>query len=273
MKTITPEGTQNYRLDTMSNKVLQESLLAIMKMLIRDKDNAWRLQTAKQLLEIFEQWKAEHGCKKPRTRRDVRGLDAFRSVAFEDAAPYECADPKTGVTDYVSLFRYLAKTEYPPAVAILESEDMRDVVVLSALIEPASVQLSSLLYELDIALDSLTRQESLREQVLSQAAPILRSSAASRKGLAKAQPLGTDKKKATAAELHKAWRQAAIDYLTRCPNKTLDNAASYIEAAPNLNPPNAKGKKKALATIRDVITGCDKEALAQLSKAPKVRQV
>ena len=273
MKATTPESAQNYRLDTLSNKVLQESLLAMMEMLIRDKDDAWQFQTKTRLSEIFEQWKTEHDRNDPKTRRGVRGLDAFRSVAFEDAAPYECAGPETGVTDYVTLFLHLAKCKYPPVVAILESEDMQNLVAVSALLEPETVQLASLLWQVTLTLDSLTRSESRWRGILTEAGPILRARAASKRGLAKAQPMGAKKKKATATELHHSWKVAATEYLMKFPNKTLDDAATYIETAPSLNPPNANGKRRAFATIRDAIAGCGEDARAQLSKVQKVRQV
>lgn len=269
MTTTYPVVAQPYRLDAMSDAAIRESLFEIMSLLVRDKDETWLHKTKKQLLEIFNQWKAEHGCRNPQARRGVRGLRKYRPIAFEDAAPYECVDPANGVTDYVTLFSYLAQCDYPPVVAMLESEYIQDVVAVSAFIEQESVQLNSLLFELRIAFNTLIRHESQLErwrQILVDAAPTLRSHATTKKNLAAGRSKGAQEKKDRANELHLAWRQAAIDYLKRFPSKTLENTAQYIEGNGSLNP-----MKRACSTIRDVIAGCDKEALIQLSEIEKTK--
>ncbi len=210
------------------------------------------------------QWKDELGTRLPRTRRGAKGLRTYRAITFEEATPYECADPATGVTDYVSLCLHLVKISYPPLDALLESEDFLDVISVSARIEPKSVNTSSLLWVTGMVFRTHVRQSGRDEnfrQLVIDAAPTLKRGHGVLKNLEKGRPTGAQAKKDSAIAIHQQWRKAAIDYLKANPTKTLDNAAHYIHRNANLNQDG-----KAIRTIRDVIKGCDKEARQQLSK-------
>ncbi len=213
---------------------------------------------------MFLAWKAEYGCRKPRTRRGVKGLRLDRPIAFEEATPYECADPASHVTDYASLCLHLAQTEYPPMLALLDSVPIHDAVALAALIEPERVELDSLLWALRISIMALMRHKreaSNFRQLLIDSAPLRRFGVSATKNLAAGRKIGAQAKRNQANVLHEAWQRAAVEYLVKVPSKSLDDAARHIFITPSVNP-----GENALRTIRDAISGCDKLAREQLSK-------
>jgi hypothetical protein len=137
---------------------ISAQLLELILLGLSKHDNEWIDSLAEKLRAIFVQWKDELGTRLPRTRRGAKGLRTYRAITFEEATPYECADPATGVTDYVSLCLHLVKISYPPLDALLESEDFLDVISVSARIEPKSVNTSSLLWVTGMVFRTHVRQ-------------------------------------------------------------------------------------------------------------------
>lgn len=255
--TTTPStiGAQHHILGSMRNADLRNALLEMLSLLIRDKDKAWRKQTEKQLLKIFNQWKTAHGSPTPMTYRGSSVFGQPIPISFEEATPYECA----GVLDYVSFYFVLSRDKYAPLAVLTEIEDIPDLLAVAAMIEPEMTCLDSLLKTIKISLaatvrkhDGLGARNTYLVELMGKMSPLVKRGVNAQRQIADIQPKGAIGNAQKADKRRADIRKWAVDHFNQ------DNFSSYDECAQFLI---SKGVKGTPRTIKTLISGCKKIAV------------
>lgn len=257
MKSARPViGAQHHILGSMSNADLRNALLEMLSLLVRDKDKAWRKQTEKELLKIFNQWKTAHGSRSPKTYRGSTGLGKAIPISFKSATPYECSK---GALDYVSLCFALAHDGYVPLIILTEAEDIPDILAVAAMIEPEMTCLDSLLKTIKISLaatvrkhDGLGARNAYLVELMGKMSPLVKRGVNAQRQIADIQPKGAIGNAQKADKRRADIRKWAVDHFNQ------DNFSSYDECAQFLL---SKGVKGTPRTIKTLISGCKKIAV------------
>ena len=245
----------------MSDSFVRDSLLAMITVHLQEKGDVWRTKSQTALLEIFGQWKAEHGSRTPKTYRGSKGLGGLRPIEFDQANPYECVDNFECAHDFVSFCLFLLQSDYAPIIELAEEEYISDLLCVTALIEPEMTRLDSILTLIKLVLGTtnrdrrrLSKNNDMLRKRIADLGPAVKRDAKAMENLAVARPKGAEANKQAAIERKADLRKAAIDFFIKKPFSSVDECVSFLLA-------RGIGTKR---TIKDGIRGCKGIALQQI---------
>jgi hypothetical protein len=236
-------------------------LISALETIIGNNDDGRQEVIRQRLWKLFHQWKEELGSRSPAGWRNDSGVDCKKTVAFEEAAPYECTNINSAVSDYVTLVLYLVRIKYPAAKELLEEYDLDSLIAVSALLSPKTTQLDSIFLAIEAALKLADFDaHKTRDQLISgltllvKTLPDTRIALKTKSNLATGRKKGTEKRAVDAKAMRFEWRTYAVSRIYgfgEQPKQIADAIANNTR----MNP-----EQRSVRTIYDAIKGCKAEA-------------